>query len=117
MKNYSIDYKPYEKYNAIVYSASYINPFADIKDITTDIRKHFVNAGYILIDLLLCNGNEFNRFAEAYFDGTEISKKSIRIVSITNEEQLKKMNQHYRGRYKELNNSVLSPSERLKYAK
>lgn len=115
--NYSIDFCKCNKYSAIVYSVSYINPFESISEISTDIRTMLPEAGYVLFDLLLSNGDNFNRFAEAYFDGTEIKRDSISVISLDDVGQLKQINRHYKGRLVELNNSVLASSERLKYSK
>ena len=75
------------------------------------------NAGFVLFDLLLSNGDSFNRFAEAYFDGYEIKRDMICVVSLNDTKQLKYINSHYKERTVELNNSVLTPSEKYKYSK
>ena len=117
MTNYSIDYNKCSKYLAVIYSASYVNPFENIADITKEIQKKYLDTGFVLFDLLLSNGDSFNRFVEAYFDGREIKKDSICVVSLDDTKTLSKINSHYRGRNNELNNSVLSPSEKYKYSK
>lgn len=114
MTNYSIDFTKYNKYSAVIYSASYVNPFESIGDITADIKKNLAGEGYILFDLLLSNGDCFNRFAEAYYDGHEIKSDSISIVSFDDKKML---NAHYKGRTYELNNSVLTPREKYIFAK
>lgn len=115
MKNYSIDFHQYDKYAAIIYASSYISPFDSLYEITNDIKLKIENAGYILFDLLLTNGDSFNRFAEAYYDGYEIRESSIKVISLKVPDDLKYINAHYFGRAKELNNSVLPPTERIKY--
>ena len=115
--NYNIDYHKCNKYSAIVYSVSYINPFEEILDISLEIKKTLSDGGFVLFDLLLSNGDSFNRFAEAYFDGREIKKDSINIISLDNVMELRQINLHYKGCSSELNNSVLTPSERFKYLK
>lgn len=117
MINYNIDFHKCYKYSAVVYSASYINPFESIADITDEMKVNLSNAGFVLFDLLLSNGDSFNRFAEAYFDGHEIKRDTICVVSLNDKKQLKRINSHYRGRTAELNNSVLTPSEKYKYSK
>lgn len=115
--NYYIDYHKCNKYSAIVYSASYVNPFEEILDISLEIKKTLSYGGFVLFDLLLSNGDNFNRFAEAYFDGREIKRDSINIISLDNVKELKQINSYYKGRLAELNNSILTPSERFKYLK
>ena len=41
------------------------------------------------------------------FDGKEIRRDTIKVVEVNDHEQLKTLNMHYRGRAKELNESVL----------
>ena len=117
LKNYCIDFCECDKYSIVVYSVSYINPFVDLNDISNKIKETSPVSGFVLFDLLLSNGDSFNRFAEAYFDGMEIKKGTISVVSLHNEKQLTQINSHFKGRFAELNNSVLSPSERLRFAK
>lgn len=117
MTNYYIDFNKYNKYSAVIYSTSYRSPFDSIGSITEELRINLSEAGFILFDLLLSNGDSFNRFVEAYFDGKEIKRDSISVISINDMKQLKQINSHYNGHFDELNNSVLSPSERPKYSK
>ena len=115
--NYFIEYTTLGKYQAIIYAASYINPINAIKEVGSSISEKLPNGGHILFDLLLSNGDSFNRFAEAYFDGRLIKRDSISIVCLKDFSQLQHLNAHYKGRSKELNNSVLSPRERFLYYK
>ena len=78
--NYSIEYRKYNKYLAVIYSSSNINPFDSIKEINNEMKHNSLKEGFVLFDLLLSNGNNFNRFFEAYFDGQEIKKESITVV-------------------------------------
>jgi hypothetical protein len=66
MTNYSIDFRKYNKYSAVIYSASYVNPFDSIAEITAEIKKHLTGTGFLLFDLLLSNGDSFNRFVEVF---------------------------------------------------
>ena len=113
--NYSIEYRKHNKYLAVIYSSSYINPFDSIKEINNEMKHNSLKEGFVLFDLLLSNGNNFNRFFEAYFDGQEIKKESITVVVSKEIVNLKSINSHYKGRTKEVNNSVLSPSEKHKF--
>ena len=115
MNSYDIIYEQFGKYEAIVYPVSYLNPIDDFQLISVELREHLPAGCYVLFDLLLSNGDNFNRFAELYYDGNELSAGLIRIIEIKSDE-LKKLNLYYRGKTKELSKSVLSPKERYKYA-
>ena len=115
--NYSIEYHRHDKYLAVIYSSSYINPVDSIKEINGDMERNLLKEGFVLFDLLLSNGNNFNRFFEAYFDGHEIKKDTVTVVVSKEIDDLKSINSHYKGRIKELNNSVLSPSEKYRLLK
>ena len=116
MKNYYIDCTAIDKYTAIVFSVSYINPLNSIEEINLDINSRLKSPGYLLLDLLLSNGDNFNRFAEVYYDGSKLLLDTASVVSFTDTNKIEKMNTHYRGRTTELSNSVLSIKEAYKYA-
>lgn len=115
MNSFSISYEKCGKYSAIVYPVSYINPIEELQLISVDLKEHLPIGCYVLFDLLLSNGDNFNRFAELYYDGNEINVGRIFVTEV-NSDELKKLNLHYRGRTNELSKSVLSPRERYKYA-
>lgn len=115
MNSFNIIYGKHGKYSAIIYPVSYVNPIDDIKLISKELREHLPAGCYVLFDLLLSNGDNFNRFSEVYFDGNEINSGSISVTEIPTEE-LKKLNLYYRGKTKELSKSVLSTKEKYKYA-
>lgn len=115
MNSFNIIYEQCGKYAAIVYPVSYLNPIDDLQLISIELREHLPAGCYVLFDLLLSNGDNFNRFAEIYYDGKELSSGRISITEV-NSEDLKKLNLHYRGKTKELSKSVLSPRERYKFA-
>ena len=73
MNSFNIIYEQHGKYSAIVYPVSYLNPIDEIQLISIELRKHLPAGCYVLFDLLLSNGNNFNRFAEAFFDGNDIN--------------------------------------------
>lgn len=112
-----IDYAPLGKYKLVVYATSYVNPIDDAMSIESQIAKDLPEGGHILFDMLLSNGDTFNRFAEAYFDGHSIQRNSMKVVSIRKPAYIRRLNAHYKGRPVELNNSVLSPRERLHFCK
>ena len=115
MGSYNISYKMCGKYSAVIYPVSYLNPIDELSMISKELRNKIPCNSYILFDLLLSNGDNFNRFAEAFYDGNELKDSSINITQISGE-QLHGLNMYYHGRTKDLNNSVLTPRERFKYA-
>lgn len=117
MNNFDIEYNKIKKYSAVVYSASYVNPMDEVASISECIKKCVKGEGLILFDLLLSNGNSYNRFAEAIFNGKEIIKESIHVVERIQNEEYKKIDLHYTNRLQELYNSVLTESEINKYIK
>lgn len=65
------------KYEYILYSTSFESTAND-KEVVLKILKNMnFLKGYIIIDLLLSKGNNFNRFVELYFENGDI--KSINI--------------------------------------
>lgn len=117
MASYNIVYRKNKKYAVVIYSNSYINPIQDLKEISLEIRRHINTGCPVLFDMLLSNGENFNRFAEAFFDGTEIRLETMEIVEMNDRIFLNEINTFYENNFKALNASVLSPSERFKFAK
>lgn len=117
MTSYKIVYQNYDKYSAVIYAVSYNNPIDDIIEISKDIKNKLNNSCFLLFDMLLCNGDNFNRFAECYFNGNEICFDSLNIINLNKDSHLEQINKYYKNNIKQLNNSVLSSSEKFKYAK
>ena len=115
MNSFNIVYKNHGKYSAIIYPTSYLNPIEDIRLISAELKKHIPAKSYVLFDLLLSNGDNFNRFAEALYNGGDLSPKEINVVTIPKREA-QDLNSYYRGRIEELSKSVLSARERFKFA-
>lgn len=116
MRNYSIEFNTMVKYSAVIYSASYVSPLDDLLLIEEDLRFHVLKGTYVLFDLLLSNGENYNRFVEGFFDGKTVKQESLKIVDIAGKE-LELINKHYAGKARILNNSVLTPSAKFKYMK
>lgn len=115
MNSFNIIYKQYGKYSAIIYPVSYLNPIEDIQLISVELKKHLTAGSYVLFDLLLSNGDNFNRFAEVYYDGNDIQTSAVSITEIPSGE-VRGLNMYYRGKTKELSKSVLSAKERFRFA-
>lgn len=117
MASYQVIRKKNSKYEVVIYSISYNNPIHDIQEISEYMREHIDVEGYVLFDLLLSNGENFNRFAEGYFDGHEISFASLKVIELTDVKEIQAINSFYQNNRNLLNNSVLSPSEKFRYAR
>lgn len=115
MNSFNIAYKQHGKYSAVVYATSYLNPIEDIRSVSIELKNHLPADCYVLFDLLLANGDNFNRFAEVYYDGNDIQASAISIINLPPAD-VKELNLHYRGRAKELSKSVLSKREQFRFA-
>lgn len=111
---FHIVYGKYGEYRAVIYAVSYFNPLEDISLIAEELGGRLKDAD-VLFDLLLCNGENFNRFACAHFDGNSINPAEICLAEKIGWETLREINRWYRGRRNELENSVLTKSQINKY--
>lgn len=100
----------------IIYPVSYINPMVNIIGFDVELRKKIGVPCNILVDLLLCNGNNFNRFVKFRFDGVKIDRLTIELTKLNCEEE-NDVNEFYRTNRSIIKNGVLTPSEYLKYVK
>lgn len=114
MKNIIIIEKKILDSEYIMFPSSYINPMKNISLLELSIYDVVKKPCIILVDLLLCNGNSFNRFIELHFDGKHIDRNTIEIVSLNIDDE-KKVNEFYKLNKKLLFNSVLTPSEYMTY--
>lgn len=81
----------FSKYSYIFYSTSFESSANDRISILKILKEKKINSGYIILDLLLSKGNNFNRFVEIYIENTKIQKiqllkevdKEIKNVSLT----------------------------------
>lgn len=104
-------------YGAVIYSVSYLNPLEDMESISNELITKVKKPCTILFDLLLSNGDEFNRFVAGYFDGRHVSYDSLKIVSFDDAATLRTIDHYYHGKFACLNRGVLSPAQRMRYAK
>lgn len=101
----------------VVYAISFENPLHDLVDISKELSLIVHSPCDILFDLLLSNGDEFNRFFLGKFDGEKIDFDSLEIYEMKNETLLKKINGFYCGKYNYLRNSILSMRQMTLFAK
>lgn len=118
MLSFTIDTKlQSDKYSAVIYALSYNNPLHDIDSVSSTLRKRRTSPSYILFDLLLSNGVNFNRFVEGYFNGEMISFDSLNIVELHDDCQIDCINAYYQNNPAILNKGVLSASEKMRFAR
>lgn len=98
----------------IVYPTSYINPLSNMIDLEKFLFSNVGAPCELIIDLLLCNGNEFNRFVHFSFDGKRIEKESIRIIELADEAE-QTINSFYKAHVDVLKKGVLLPDEYMRY--
>ncbi len=115
--HYQVNSLHNNKYRAVIYSVSYDNPIYYSKDISNDLSNYIDGPCFVLFDLLLSNGQNFNRFVEGYYNGIEVEYNSMKVVSIDNADELNEINSFYQKNIGLLNNGILTPSERYLYAR
>lgn len=98
----------------VVFPDSYINPLANVSCLEAELSAVLDAPCKILIDLLLCNGKNYNRFVSLNYDGTSIKKESIKIVELSLSDQ-KIVNEFYKVNQEAVENSVLAPFEYMEY--
>ncbi len=74
----------FSKYDYIFYSTSFDSSANDKNSILKILKEKKIDKGYIILDLLLSKGNNFNRFVEMYVENTKIEK--IQLLKEVNSE-------------------------------
>jgi hypothetical protein len=101
-------------YDYIIYPTSYINPLLNQLELNANLRISIHRPCIILFDLLLCNGNCFNRFCKGTFDGVKILDESLELVDISIS-MVKFVEKYYTENKKTLRSGVLVPSEYMQH--
>lgn len=65
----------------IIYATSYFNPLGNLEQLSEELAASIKESCDILFDLLLSNGDSYNRFVTCKFDGGNIMRDSIDIIS------------------------------------
>ncbi len=104
-------------FSTVVYAISFENPLQELSSISRELTSIIHKPCNVLFDLLLSNGDEFNRFVLGKFDGTNIDYDSLRIIDLENATLVRTINSYYHGKYDYLNNSVLSMRQKTLFAK
>ena len=105
MKEYQV--KKYPDIGYMVFSISESNPTDYILSIEEELLKKQYS-GHVFFDLLLTNGNNFNRYLKAYFDGGKFQQNSYTILSEPEVKLKKKSVNFYQKNIKFLEHSILS---------
>lgn len=98
----------------IAYATSYLNPLSDMMEVSREISSIISSPCELLFDLLLANGDSFNRYAICKFDGKNILRESIDIIEENQIDDTSKhrMVEYYRAMNKaRYTNSALSMYE------
>ncbi len=101
------------EYSYAIYPTTYINPLAKIGTLNMQLEEHNLGSCWILFDLLLCNGDNYNRFAKAYYDGSKVVPSSIELVENLTSESIKMIEEYYASDRSTLKKGVLVPGEYL----
>ena len=104
-------------FSAIVYAISFENPLQELSNISCELASMLQTPCDVLFDLLLSNGDEFNRFIIGRFDGTGIDYNSLKIIELNDASIIRQINSYYHGKYDYLNNSVLTMRQMTLFAK
>jgi hypothetical protein len=99
--------KKYTDIGYIVYSTSVHNPTDCISEIERELIKTTYK-GNVIFDLLLANGNNFNRYLTAYFDGINFNSESYQLISNPKDDLKQKSIDFYQKNIELLENSILS---------
>lgn len=105
MKDYQV--KKYNNFDCIVFSVSEYNPTDFLSSIEHDlIENNYI--GDVIFDLLLANGNNYNRYLKAKFDGKVFKSDSYTLIEDPKYELKKRSLDFYRDNINFLENSIIS---------
>lgn len=99
------------KYNYIIFSTSYQNPLSDLETFSKEMANKITGEKFVLIDLMLSNGNSFNRFVECFFNGKTVIRDSIKIKEDVPDSILNYCSSYYKQCKRNLGNSTLTSKE------
>ncbi|APT75035.1 hypothetical protein LN42_00440 [Marinitoga sp. 1137] len=101
-----------KKYEYLILSISYINPFKELDKIEKKLKMKDYK-GYVLFDLYLSHANNDYRFAEGYFDGEKFVKSKFKWLSEI-DENIKKISYKFFYDHPDyIDNSLLSSVNKL----
>jgi hypothetical protein len=91
---------------ALVFCTGYENPISKLQKIERDLSNF---TGKVIFDLLLCNGNSSNRFAEAQISQGKVNRGSMKIVGRLDLDQstVERIEKFYQGNGKLIEESLI----------
>lgn len=109
MKNYEVVSINNNEYDVIIYSKSQISPFENIKEIEDELRKMDTSINRVIFDMILCRGNNSDRFIKCDFDGNSLLRSTMEVVALSKKDTLRKLSINYLVKEKEkVENSILT---------
>ncbi len=109
MKDYEIVSINNDEYDAIIYSESQIAPFEYINNIEKDLKNLNFKIKRVLFDMILCRGNNLDRFIKCDFDGESLVKSTMEVIRINKKDSLRKISTEYLSKQKDkVENSILT---------
>lgn len=109
MKDYAIVSINNSEYDVIIYSKSRISPFENIKEIENDLKEMNFSINRVLFDMILCRGNNSDRFIKCDFDGNSLLKNTMEVIILNKKDTLRKISVNYLLNEKEeVENSILT---------
>lgn len=76
-----IDIQRTDRNAVVVFATSCCNPLSNMDQLSNELSHTIQESCDILFDLLLSNGDSYNRFVMCKFDGTAIVRESIDIIN------------------------------------
>jgi hypothetical protein len=98
---------------ALVFSTSYKNPISQLSRVERDLGDF---TGKVIFDLLLCNGNSSNRFAEGEINQGKINRKSMKSIGSLDLDQstVERIEKFYQGNEKLIEESLILDDQEKK---
>lgn len=115
MNNLEIEKLNNSKYAYLILLTSYTDSLMDVNEIVECLKKEECASGKLLFDLLLVNGNSFNRFVEAYYDGTSLNPSTYEIVENIDGSIREISKSIIKRNMKYLSDSILTNSEKREF--
>lgn len=100
------------KKQAIVYSTNYLRLDDYINDVAFLLKEKSFK-GKVIFDLLLSNGNSFNRFIEMLFNGDAFEIKTTKVINDIDDTIINNSLDFYSSHASYLEDSVLSKSQKF----
>lgn len=109
-----IEIRKVEDFNGfdfIIYPTSYINPLLKKSKLNESLKIKINKKSNLLFDLLLCNGDCYNRFCKVEFDGYKIIKSTLDVIELDCKKDIEYVEEFYREDKKLLTKGVITTKE------